>query len=149
MRALAIAAMSICLAACGDEASSGDVSEELGVVNDAVALAEPDPADNLTGPQKNARRNAESYLSMAGFSRQGLIDQLSSDYGNGYSVADATAAVDSMTVDWNEQAARSAQSYLNMTGFSCKGLIDQLSSDAGNKYTREQAEYGARQAGAC
>lgn len=86
---------------------------------------------------------------MTGFSRRGLIEQLSSDAGNGYDVADATAAVDSLTVDWNEQAVRSARQYLDMTGFSCNGLIEQLSSDAGSKYTKSQARYGAEQAGAC
>ena len=104
---------------------------------------------NLTGPQRNAARSASSYLSMTGFSRNGLIDQLSSDAGEGYSVADATAAVDSLGVDWNENAARSAKEYLDMTGFSCKGLIEQLSSSAGSQYTVEQATYGARAAGAC
>ena len=104
---------------------------------------------NLTGPQRNAARSASSYLSMMGFSRNGLIDQLSSDAGEGYSVADATAAVDSLDVDWNENAARSAKEYLDMTGFSCKRLIEQLSSSAGSKYTIEQATYGARSAGAC
>lgn len=106
-------------------------------------------AQSLTGPQKNAVRSANSYLSMTGFSRDGLIAQLSSPYGDGYSVADATAAVNSLSVDWNEQAARSAQQYLSMMGFSCNGLIEQLSSDAGDKYTNSQASYGARQAGAC
>lgn len=47
--------------------------------NDAVSAS----ANLLSGPQRNARRNAESYLRMSGFSRQGLIDQLSSDAGNG------------------------------------------------------------------
>ena len=106
-------------------------------------------AQNLTGPQKNAVRSAKSYLSLQGFSRDGLIHQLSSPYGDGYAVADATAAVDSMSVDWNEQAARSAKQYLSMMGFSCNGLILQLSSDAGDKYTASQAAFGARQAGAC
>lgn len=106
-------------------------------------------AQSLTGPQKNAVRSANSYLSMTGFSRDGLIAQLSSPYSDGYSVADATAAVNSLSVDWNEQAARSAQQYLSMMGFSCNGLIEQLSSDAGDKYTNSQASYGARQAGAC
>jgi len=115
----------------------------------AVAFAEPKPAPALTGPQMNAQRNAVEYLAMDGFSRAGLIEQLSSEYGNGYAVADATVAVDSLGVDWNEQAVRSAQSYLQMTGFSCNGLIEQLSSEAGSKFTREQAEYGAKQAGAC
>jgi hypothetical protein len=107
------------------------------------------PSIGLFGPQANAARNAQQYLDMTGFSRRGLIEQLSSDAGNGYSVADATAAVDSLTVDWNEQAARSAKQYLDMTGFSCSGLIEQLSSDAGSKYTRAQARYGAEKAGAC
>lgn len=89
------------------------------------------------------------YLSMMGFSRDGLIQQLSSDAGDGYLVADATIAVDSLRVDWNEQAIRSARQYLSVMGFSFKGLIEQLSSSAGDKYTVSQATYGARQAGAC
>jgi TM2 domain-containing membrane protein YozV len=106
-------------------------------------------AQSLTGPQNNAVRSANSYLSLKGFSRDGLIGQLSSPYGDGYSVADATAAVNSLSVDWNEHAARSAQQYLSMKGFSCNGLIEQLSSDFGDKYTNSQASYGAGQAGAC
>jgi len=115
----------------------------------AILGASISSAQNLTGPQKNAVRSANNYLSFSGFSRAGLIDQLSSSYGDGYNVADATAAVNSLSVDWNAQAVKSAKQYLEMMGFSCKGLIDQLSSDAGNKYTRSQATYGAQQAGAC
>lgn len=106
-------------------------------------------AQSLTRPQKNAVRSANNYLSMSGFSQRGLIEQLSSSYGDGYSVADATAAVNSLSVNWNEQAARSAEQYLSMMGFSCSGLVQQLSNDAGDKYTRDQATYGAQQAGAC
>jgi len=86
---------------------------------------------------------------MSGFSRQGLIDQLSSSAGSGYSVADATAAVDSLNADWNAEAVKSAKQYLAMSGFSCQGLIGQLDSSAGDKYTVAQATYGAQQAGAC
>ena len=106
-------------------------------------------AQSLTGPQRNAVRSAESYLGMAGLSRQGLIGQLSSSYGDGYDVADATVAVNSLSVDWNAQAVRSAKQYLEMMGFSCRGLIEQLSSDAGDKYSVSEATYGAQQAGAC
>lgn len=104
---------------------------------------------DLTRPQKNAVRSAKQYLSFAGFSRDGLIQQLSSSAGDGYDVNDATIAVDSLNVDWNEQAVKSANQYLKMTGFSCNGLIEQLSSSAGDKYTLSQATYGAQQAGAC
>ena len=86
---------------------------------------------------------------MQGFSRDGLIHQLSAEYGDSYKVADATVAVDSLDVDWNKQAARSAEQYLSMRGFACKGLIHQLSASAGDKYTANQAKYGAQQAGAC
>jgi len=110
--------------------------------------AEPETS-SLTGPQNNAVRSAKQYISMTGFSHEGLIQQLSSSYGDGYDVTDATAAVDSLNVDWNEQAARSAKQYLEMSGFSCNGLIEQLSSSAGDKYTVSQATYGAKQAGAC
>lgn len=129
--------------AVAEIASSEAASAEASIEREA------EPANRLTGPQRNAVRSARQYLSFSGFSREGLIQQLSSDYGDGYAVADATVAVDSLDVDWNENAVRSATQYLNMTGFSCNGLIDQLSSDYGDKYTRSQATYGAQQAGAC
>lgn len=115
----------------------------------AEAKQEEAEAENLTGSQNNAVRSANQYISMSGFSRSGLIQQLSSDAGDGYSVTDATIAVDSLNVDWSQQAVRSANQYLSMTGFSCKGLIQQLSSSAGDEYTVKQATYGAQQAGAC
>ena len=101
------------------------------ILGASIALAQ-----KLTRQQKNAVRSAESYISLQGFSRAGLIDQLSSPYGEGYNIDDATVAVDSLSIDWNAQAKRSANQYLEMMGFSCRGLISQLSSDAGDKYTK-------------
>lgn len=119
------------------------------VLTAALFVAAPAWAGDLTGPQNNAVRSAKQYLSMTGFSRDGLIHQLSSDAGDGYEVSDATVAVDSLNIDWNLEAVKSAKQYLGMTGFSCKGLIKQLSSSAGEKYTVDQATYGAKQAGGC
>jgi hypothetical protein len=137
-----------------DKASSeitvaADAPEGSNTVMAATAEPESAPSVGLFGPQANAARSAQQYLDMTGFSRRGLIEQLSSDAGNGYSAADATAAVDSLAVDWDEQAVRSAKQYLEMTGFSCSGLVEQLSSDAGSKYTKAQARFGAEKAGAC
>ena len=118
--------------------------------NNVTAAPSGSPASgNLTAAQRNAVRSANSYLQLSEFSRQGLIDQLSSEFGDSYSVGDATVAVNSLSTDWNAQAARSAVSYLALSGFSCQGLIDQLSSEFGDKYTVEQATYGATQAGIC
>ena len=115
----------------------------------ALFTAAPSWAENLNGPQKNAVRSAKQYFEMSGFSRAGIIHQLSSDFGDGYNVADATVAVDSLDIDWNEQAVRSAKQYLKLSGFSCKGLIEQLSSEFGDKYTLSQATYGAQQTSTC
>lgn len=135
------------IASCGAESSTSSGVEATAQSSEGVAAAEEAPG--LTRPQKNAVRSARQYLSMTGFSRDGLIQQLSSSAGEGYDVADATVAVDSLDVDWNENAARSAEQYLSMMGFSCRGLIEQLSSSAGEKYTESQARYGAEKAGAC
>lgn len=91
----------------------------------------------------NARRSALQYLEFSGFSRQGLIDQLSSEYGDQYPVDAATAAVDSLNVDWNAEAVEAAEAYLEFQGFSHAGLVDQLSSEYGDQFTPEQAEHGA------
>jgi len=100
--------------------------------------------------QQNAIQAAQQYLSMgSGFSRLGLIDQLSSQAGDGYPLADATFAVDSLGEDWNAQAVLSAKGYLAMTSFSCNGLVEQLSSSSGSQFTLSQAQYGAKAAGIC
>ena len=100
---------------------------------------------SLTSPQKNAVRQAKEYLGLKGFSRDGLIYQLSF---NGFDEADSAIALDSMNIDWSEQAAKSAKSYLDLMGFSCSGLIQQLTSVA-DKFSLDQARYGANKAGAC
>lgn len=149
---LAIVALLVLVAIFGGDGP--ETSEDTMADADQEMLAtgaslESEPANTMTGPQRNAVRSAERYIEMKGFSRAGLIEQLSSEYGEGYALADATFAVDSLNIDWNEQAAREATSYLEMKGFSCNGLIEQLSSEYGAQYTTEQATYGADQAGAC
>lgn len=140
--------LSIAIISAQDGVENGGTSKPNSAPVEATAEQVPQ-AERLTGPQKNAVRSAKQYLSMQGFSRDGLIEQLSSEMGDGYDVADATVAVDRLNIDWNTQAVRSAKQYLSMQGFSCDGLIQQLSSSAGDKYTVSQATYGAQQAGAC
>jgi hypothetical protein len=103
----------------------------------AAAPAEP----TMTSDQKNAIESAKDYLDYSAFSRKGLIEQLSSDAGEGYSRADAVFVVNHIDVDWNEQAVKSAKEYLDYDSFSRQGLIEQLSSDAGEGFTRAQAQY--------
>lgn len=103
----------------------------------------PDPTDEFSAEQKNAYKAALNYLEYSGFSKAGLVDQLSSEYGDKYPVEVAEFAVqyleDNDLVDWQAEAIESAQSYLEFSGFSRTGLIDQLSSEYGDKYTAEEA----------
>ncbi len=112
----------------------------------AVAVAKAPAKPKETSGQRNAKRAAKNYLSTMPFSRSGLIEQLSSDAGSGYSVADATYGVDAQNVDYKEQAYKAAKNYLSTMPFSRQGLIEQLSSDAGSKFTLEEATYGADKA---
>lgn len=118
-----------------EEASAEDAAAE-----ETTAAME----DDMTESQRNAVSSARNYLAVMPFSRQGLIDQLSSEYGDQYSVEDATFAVDQVEVDvdWNEQAAKAAENYLDTMPFSRQGLIDQLSSENGDQYSVEQATAG-------
>ena len=148
---LASIALVVLIGGCG----SGTQNQESALPSDqqsseqVLPQAEEPKSEPFTGPKANAMRSARQYLSISGFSRDGLIQQLSSHAGDGYAIGDATLAVDSLNVDWNNEAARSAKQYLSISGFSCDGLIEQLSSEAGDKYTLSQATFGAQQAGAC
>jgi Host cell surface-exposed lipoprotein len=112
---------------------------------DAKENPTPDKPE-MTSGQENAVQVAQDYIDMSGFSKAGLIDQLSSSAGEGFSKADATFAANNVDADWNAEAVESAKDYLDMGGMSKSGLIEQLSSSAGEQFTPEQAQYAADKA---
>ena len=91
--------------------------------------------------QANAVMAAQQYIGTMPFSRTGLIKQLRFD---GYSVKDATYAVDHIHANWNTEAALSAKQYLKTMPFSRSGLINQLVFEG---FTKTQATYGVKKAG--
>ena len=99
----------------------------------------------MTVSQANAIQAAERYLAMSAFSRAGLIQQLSSKYGEGYPRPDAIYAVDHVSVDWNEQAVRAAKQHLAERSFSREGLIHQLKARYGDGFTHAEAVHGVNQ----
>lgn len=100
----------------------------------------PPSAPSLSSGQENAVAKAEDYLDYSAFSRTGLIKQLKYE---GFSLADATYAVDHVVVNWNEQAAKKAADYLDYSSFSRSGLMDQLLYEG---FTQTQAAYGVSMA---
>lgn len=114
-----------------------------------AATQTPEKKSDLNAKQEVARVAAEQYLQTMPFSKAGLIEQLSSDAGSKFPKEDAIAAVNSLNVDWKQQAAKAAQQYLDTMPMSCDALINQLASEAGSKFTQEQATYGAKQTKVC
>ena len=96
--------------------------------------------------QREALDSAKSYLEMGGFSRAGLIDQLTSSYGEGFSHADAVWGVNHAHANWNAEAVQAAKAYLGTSHFSRAGLIQQLESPYGDHFTHAQAVYGVSRA---
>lgn len=145
----------IAAASGGSDSSSKDSGKSENTstseqTNDAQATEEPEkttepgPTASYTTEEKNCYKSAKNYLDLMGYSKQGLIEQLSSEYGDNYSKETAEKIVNDIEkageVDWVEEAKESARNYLDIMPFSKQELIEQLCSDAGDKYTREQAE---------
>jgi len=96
-----------------------------------------------TDTQKNAVALTKIYLdSSMGFSRPKFIEMLALA---GITDADAEYAVETIKVDWNEQAAKLAKVYFGseLLSLSRFGLITQLESE---RFTTEQATYGVNEA---
>jgi host cell surface-exposed lipoprotein len=119
------------------------------VLTSLVASGSAPAAARLTPAQEQAVLSAKSYLSMGtGFSRAGLIKQLTSSYGEGFSRSLAIFAVNYLHPNWYQQAVLSAKSYLKSgMGFSRASLIQQLSSSYGEGFTYAQAVYAANRVG--
>ena len=96
-----------------------------------------------------AVESEKSYLALGqGFSRAGLLRQLTSSSGAGFTEAQAEYAVSDLNPDWDAQAVESAKGYLALgQGFSRAGLIQQLTSSSGEGFTEAQAEYAASKVG--
>ena len=128
-----------------EETANEEVAVEETAAEEATAEETTiNPQASWSREQQNAYKAGLSYLEFMSFSRQGLIDQLSSEYGDQYPLEVAEFAVNAIEedglVDWDAECEEAAESYLSFMTFSKQELIDQLCSDYGDQFTREQAE---------
>lgn len=90
---------------------------------------------------KSALKRAKNYSDMMHMSKQGLYDQLTSEYADKFTPEAAQYAIDNLEVDYKENALKSAKKYSDMMYMSKQGLYDQLTSEYGEKFTTEEAQY--------
>lgn len=103
------------------------------------------PVEKASTDVDAARSEAEALLGHAGFSRVALIGVLTtSEVGQSfYTEAAATEAVDSLGVDWAEQAQRSGQELIEGDmGFSPSSLYEFLVGEEMGGFTPEEATAG-------
>ncbi|EQC83711.1 hypothetical protein EFL48_10970 [Lactococcus cremoris] len=109
-----------------------------------VLIAQEKAIDGLTGNSLAQTKTAISYLYTGHMSKQGLYDQLTSEYGSQMTVDEANNAINRIDplVNWNNLAILSAKSYRETGNLTGQALIDQLTSEYGSRFTPEQAQYG-------
>ncbi|MGL5647780.1 MAG: Ltp family lipoprotein [Clostridium sp.] len=97
---------------------------------------------SASSQDQNALEQAKQYLQTQAMSKEGLYQQLTSQYGSGFTASQAKYAVDNLTnVDWNKEALQAAQEYLQTQAMSKEGLYQQLISQSGSQFTASQAKY--------
>jgi Host cell surface-exposed lipoprotein. len=84
---------------------------------------------------------AESYASSLSMSKQGIYEQLISEYGEGFSAAAAQYAINNMYGNWNNNALESAKIYQEDLGMSPEEIRDQLTSEYGDSFSSDEADY--------
>ena len=123
-----------------EEAQEPIIQEE-----EAPEAAIPEEDEVVPFEYEQALKSAQNYVDALHFSRQGLKQQLTSEYGSGFSEEAAEYALDHVDVDYKEEAVEAAQSYLDAMSFSREGLKQQLTSEYGSGFTEEEAEYALDQ----
>ena len=123
-----------------EEAQEPVVQEE-----EAPEAVIPEEDEVVPFEYEQALKSAQNYVDTLHFSRQGLKQQLTSEYGSGFSEEAAEYALEHVDVDYKEEAVEAAQSYLDAMSFSREGLKQQLTSEYGSGFTEEEAEYALDQ----
>lgn len=103
--------------------------------------AENPESETIPADYISALNQAQSYSELMHMSKQGIYDQLVSEYGGQFSAEAAQYAIDNIVADWNANALAKAQSYSDTMYMSKQGIYDQLTSEYGEKFTAEEAQY--------
>ncbi len=90
---------------------------------------------------KSAFSQATSYAKTLHMSKQGVYDQLVSEYGGKFTAPAAQYAIDNVKADWNANALAKAKDYQKQQSLSPSAIHDQLTSAAGEKFTQAEADY--------
>ena len=118
------------------EKTTTNQKQEKELVKEGVEEAKSVPAE-----YKSALNKATSYSNTMHMSKQGIYNQLVSDYGEQFSAEAAQYAIDNVSADWNANALAKAKNYQSTMNMSPAAIHDQLISEYGEKFTKAEADY--------
>ncbi len=139
----------ICIAAGAGSGSKGTSSNSSDTSTTQSSTQTSDTASQDQGSKeadvpteyKSALTKAKSYSDTMHMSKQGIYDQLTSEYGEKFSAEAAQYAIDNVKADWNANALAKAKTYQDQMSMSPSAIHDQLTSEYGEKFTKEEADY--------
>lgn len=114
----------------------------LGGESSSAGAAEPNTKqndNNVPTEYKSALKKAESYSRTLHMSKQGIYNQLTSEFEK-FSPEAAQYAVDNVKADWNANALEKAKSYQKTMSMSPEAIRSQLTSSV-EGFTEEEADY--------
>lgn len=132
----AVLALSLC--ACGGDTTTTDDTADATTTEQADA---EEPAEDVPQEYQNALKKAEQYSDVMHMSKQGIYDQLTSEYGEGFPAEAAQYAIDNLDADYKANALEKAKSYYIDMSMSKDAVYDQLVSEYGEQFTAEEAQY--------
>lgn len=119
------------------EVQETDGTQDDGTQSETVQENKPD----VPIEYQNALTKAEQYSENLYMSKQGIYDQLTSEYGEQFSEEAAQYAVDNLQANYKENALEKAKQYQEQMAMSSDAIRDQLISENGEKFTEEEADY--------
>lgn len=121
--------------------NQGGKKEVLVKANEEKLEKKEEKVEEVPKEYKSALRKAKVYSDTMSMSKEGLYDQLTSEYGEKFTAEEAQYAVDNLDVNWKENALKKAKVYQETMAMSPSAIYDQLVSEYGEKFTEEEAQY--------
>ena len=108
---------------------------------DEPQASDEDADSDVPAEYRSALAQAESYGETMHMSKQGIYDQLISEYGGQFTAEEAQYAIDNLQADYKANALEQAKSYQETMDMSHEAIRDQLVSEYGGQFTQEEADY--------
>lgn len=123
------------------EAKKADNNDSKADSSNETTEASTEKTNDVPKEYQNALKKAEIYSDTMNMSKSGIYNQLTSEYGEGFSEDAANYAVDHLDADYKANALAKAKNYQEIMAMSKSAIYDQLVSEYGEGFTEEEAQY--------